>query len=79
LLNVFEVAPAHVEAFIAQWRERAALLRTKPGFLEARPHRALSPEARFPLVNVAYWASREAWQAAVDDLELQETRESFRR
>jgi heme oxygenase (mycobilin-producing) len=71
LINVFEVPTDHVEAFIAQWRERAALMRTKPGFLDARLHRALSAESRFQLVNVAHWASREAFQAAVDDPQFQ--------
>jgi heme oxygenase (mycobilin-producing) len=62
----------HVDAFVAQWRERAALMRTKPGFLDTRPHRALSSQARFQLVNVAHWESHEAWQAATADPEFQQ-------
>jgi heme-degrading monooxygenase HmoA len=72
LINVFEVATEHVDVFIAQWRERAALMSTKPGFLDSRLHRALSSQARFQLVNVAHWESREAWQAATADTEFQE-------
>ena len=72
LINVFEVPTEHVDTFTAQWRERAALMRTKPGFLDARLHRALSAQTRFPLVNVAHWESREAWQAATADTEFQE-------
>lgn len=71
LINVFEVPTDHVDAFIAQWRERAALMRTKPGFLDTRLHRALSTQARFQLVNVAHWESREALQAATADTEFQ--------
>jgi len=72
LINVFEVPAEHVDVFIAQWRERAALMSTKPGFLDSRLHRALSSQARFQLVNVARWESSEAWQAATADTEFQE-------
>ena len=72
LINIFEVPAEHVDVFIAQWRERAALMSTKPGFLHSRLHRALSSQARFQLVNVARWESREAWQAATADTEFQE-------
>ena len=40
LINVFEVPTEHVDAFIAGWAERAALMSTKPGFLDTRLHRA---------------------------------------
>jgi heme oxygenase (mycobilin-producing) len=72
LINVFEVPTEHVDVFVAQWRERAALMSTKPGFLDSRLHRALSSQTRFQLVNVAHWESREAWQAATADTEFQE-------
>jgi heme-degrading monooxygenase HmoA len=71
LINVFEVPTEHVDAFIAQWRERAALMREKPGFLDSRLHRALSSQTRFQLVTVAHWESREAYQAATADSEFQ--------
>jgi heme-degrading monooxygenase HmoA len=71
LINVFEVQPEHVEAFIAQWRQRAALMGAKPGFLDYRLHRALSPESRFQLVTVAHWENREAYEAAMADDEFQ--------
>lgn len=72
LINVFEVPTEHVDVFIAQWRERAALMSTKPGFLATRLHRALSSQSRFQLVNVAHWESPEAWQAATADTEFQQ-------
>ncbi len=72
LINVFEVPAGHVAAFIVQWRERAALMSTKPGFVDSRLHRALSSQTRFQLVNVAHWDSREAYQAATADTEFQE-------
>jgi heme-degrading monooxygenase HmoA len=72
LINVFEVPAEHVDAFVAGWRERAALMSTKPGFLSTRLHRALSPQARFQLVNVARWESRKAFEAATANTDFQE-------
>jgi heme-degrading monooxygenase HmoA len=71
LINVFDVPAEHVEAFIAAWRERAALMSTKPGFLDTRLHRALSPQTRFQLVNIAHWETPEAMHAATADPEFQ--------
>ncbi len=71
LINVFEVHAEHVEAFIAQWRQRAALMGTQPGFLDYRLHRALSSDSRFQLVTLAHWESREAYEAATADIEFQ--------
>jgi len=45
---------------------------TKPGFVDTRLHRALSPQTRFQLVNVAHWESREAMEAATADPEFQQ-------
>jgi heme-degrading monooxygenase HmoA len=72
LINVFEVPTEHVDAFIAGWAERAALMSTKPGFLDTRLHRALSPQTRFQLVNVARWETPEALHAATADPEFQQ-------
>ncbi|HVV24392.1 MAG TPA: antibiotic biosynthesis monooxygenase family protein [Pseudonocardiaceae bacterium] len=72
LINVFEVPDDQVTDFVEQWRQRAAVMAGKPGFLGARLHRAVTPQARFPVVNIAHWASREAWQAATADAEFQQ-------
>ncbi|MET9510401.1 antibiotic biosynthesis monooxygenase family protein [Streptomyces flavidovirens] len=70
-INIFEVAAEQVDAFAAQWEERAAIMSTKPGFIDSRLHRARSSESRFQLVNVAHWESQEAWEAATADTEFQ--------
>jgi heme-degrading monooxygenase HmoA len=64
LINVFEIRHDDVDAFLQEWQERAAFLGRQPGFRSLRLHRALSPESRFQLVNVAEWDSLEALQAA---------------
>jgi len=40
LINVFEVEPEKLDAFIASWRERAELMSRQPGFRSLRLHRA---------------------------------------
>jgi heme-degrading monooxygenase HmoA len=64
LINIFEIRRDDVDAFLQEWRERAAFLGRQPGFRSLRLHRALEPDARFQLVNVAQWDSTEALQAA---------------
>jgi heme-degrading monooxygenase HmoA len=64
LINVFEIRHDDVEEFLREWRERAEFLSRQPGFRSLRLHRALSPDSRFQLVNVAEWDSAEALHAA---------------
>ncbi|MFD0000537.1 antibiotic biosynthesis monooxygenase family protein [Nocardia sp. NPDC127526] len=63
-INAIELPADRIDEFIEQWRARAALMRTAPGFRDVRLHRALLPGARFQLVNVAHWDSAEACEAA---------------
>ncbi|MER7346563.1 antibiotic biosynthesis monooxygenase family protein [Streptomyces aurantiacus] len=63
-INVIEISADQVDEFIEQWRERVALMSTAPGFRDVRLHRALLPDARFQLVNIAHWDSAEACEAA---------------
>lgn len=64
LINVFNIDPGHVDAFLAGWQERAAFMSRQPGFRSFRLHRALTPDTPFQLVNVAEWDSIEALGAA---------------
>ncbi len=64
LINVFEIEPDEQERFLAGWRERAEFMSIQPGFRSFRLHRALSPDSRFQLINVAEWESADALQAA---------------
>ncbi|MFD8492919.1 antibiotic biosynthesis monooxygenase family protein [Amycolatopsis sp. NPDC059657] len=66
-INVIELPAAEVDAFIVQWRERAMLTTTTPGFRDFRLHRAKLSDARFQLINVAHWDSEEAYRDAIAD------------
>ena len=63
LINVFEVPPGAEEEAIRWWEAARDFLARQPGYVSTRLHRALRPDARFQLVNVAEWASAEAFQA----------------
>ncbi|GAA3885755.1 antibiotic biosynthesis monooxygenase family protein [Streptomyces sedi] len=65
LIDVWELPEERIDASVARWRERVGLIRTAPGFRDARLHRRLSPEAPFGLVNVAHWDSVEARDEAL--------------
>ena len=64
LINVFEVQPGTEEEAVRYWEAARDFLSRQPGHVSTRLHRALRPDARFQLVNVAEWASAEAFQAA---------------
>ncbi|MEV6322691.1 antibiotic biosynthesis monooxygenase family protein [Nocardia sp. NPDC051787] len=63
-INVFEIPADEIDEFVANWRERARIMREAPGFRDVRLHRARLPDTRFQLVNVAHWDSAEACEAA---------------
>ncbi|MEH3146051.1 MAG: antibiotic biosynthesis monooxygenase [Methylobacterium frigidaeris] len=65
LINAFEIPPTDEAAAVAYWERAADFMRAQPGFLSTALHRALMPTARFPLVNLATWASAQDFQAAV--------------
>jgi heme-degrading monooxygenase HmoA len=64
LVNVFEIDPAQLEPFLADWRERAEFMSKQPGFRSFRLLRAVSSDSHFQLVNVAEWDSADELGAA---------------
>jgi heme-degrading monooxygenase HmoA len=72
LINVFSVVQGQEEEFAQMWTEALEFIKNEPGFIDAKLHRSLEPNARFKFVNVAHWETQEAWQSAFDKLQLQE-------
>ncbi|MEV6323866.1 antibiotic biosynthesis monooxygenase [Nocardia sp. NPDC051787] len=66
-MNIFEISPDAVDGFAVGWSDRARLMRSAAGFRDVRLHRAVTPEARFRLINIAHWDSVVAWQAAAQN------------
>lgn len=67
LINSFKVPVGREEHFFSLWQQVNTYMKTKPGYLGHKLHRALSPEAPHRFVNVAQWSSLEQFQAAHDD------------
>lgn len=65
MINIFELPAEQVKEFIAQRGVRAKIMAAAPGFQDSRLHRAVSPEARFQLVNIAHWDSQAHLDAAL--------------
>ena len=76
LINVVEMPADQVDIFMAGWKKRADIMSTLPGFRDYALHRALLPDSRFQLVNVAHWDSREAFEAAIANPEFLSQREA---
>lgn len=66
-VNVIELPAEQVDAFLAGWRERADFMRHQPGFRDYALHRAVLPDSRFQLINIAHWDSQEAFRSATAD------------
>lgn len=66
LVNCFEIPSGREDEFFALWQQVNTYMRGKSGYLGHKLHRSLAPDARFRFVNVAQWASLEAFNAAHD-------------
>ena len=65
LINPFVVPPEDEARFVGSWKETASAVAAAPGYVDTKLHRSLEPGARFRFVNVARWASPEAWRQAM--------------
>jgi heme oxygenase (mycobilin-producing) len=66
-VNAFEIPADQIDAFLTGWQDRADFMRRQPGFGGYRMLRALSPDSRFQLINIARWDSPEAFRDATAD------------
>lgn len=68
LLNVF-IVPRESEAeFLRNWRETTEYFKRHPGFIETHLHRNTGVgNQSFRFINIATWASAEAWRSTHDE------------
>ena len=71
VINPFEVPEGMEEQALETWDSFAAYFQVQPGYVSAKLHRAINPDARFHLVTVAEWESPEHFVAALNNPELQ--------
>lgn len=70
LVNVFTMDAADEEAFLSVWRDDAAWMKARPGFISTQLHRALGDSPTY--LNYAVWESTAAFRAAFADPAFQE-------
>jgi heme-degrading monooxygenase HmoA len=66
VINSFEVPAGREGEFLELWKQVNAYMERKPGYLGNKLHRAIVPDAPFPFVHVAQWASMAHFQSAHD-------------
>jgi heme-degrading monooxygenase HmoA len=76
VVNPFEVSQGKEEQALETWDKFDGYFRKQPGYVSAKLHRAINPDARFHLVTVAEWESPDHFMAALNKPELQEIAES---
>jgi heme-degrading monooxygenase HmoA len=64
LINAFDIPQDQQDATVAAWQAARDVPARQPGYIDTTLHRAITPDARFALVNVARWESPEAFAAA---------------
>ena len=72
VINPFEVPQGREEEALSMWDTFADYFRKQPGYVSTRLHKAINPDAKFQLINIAEWESAEAFQSALSNPELQE-------
>lgn len=65
LINVFEVPQGQEEIVVEAWERARDFLSAEPGYISTALHRAILPDARFALINIATWESPDAFQRAI--------------
>ncbi len=64
LINPFTVPEGKLDEAIAMWEAGRDFLAQQPGYVSTKLHQSLSPDAQYPLINVAQWESVETFKAA---------------
>lgn len=69
VVNLITMPAAAADAFVQNWQETTAPLRSAPGFRGTRLLRALSPDDPYQVINVAQWDSIEQWRVALSAIQ----------
>lgn len=64
LINPFTVPAGKLDEAIAYWERHRDFMQQQPGYLSTKLHQSLKPDATFELINVASWASEDAFYQA---------------
>ncbi len=65
VINPFRVPRDDQDDLVRRWEDLARLLRKQPGFVDARLHRSIDPDAWFPFVSATFWKSPKDFEKAL--------------
>ncbi|HEY2749815.1 antibiotic biosynthesis monooxygenase family protein [Phenylobacterium sp.] len=69
LVNLFSVPPEEADAFVERFKATAEKLQAIAGFEGTELHRNTGVgDPTYPFVNIATWASADAWRAALPQI-----------
>jgi heme-degrading monooxygenase HmoA len=72
VINTIEVPQGREDEALSMWESFAEYFRKQPGYISTKLHKAINPDAKFHLVNIAEWESTDAFQAALENPDLVE-------
>jgi heme oxygenase (mycobilin-producing) len=70
-VNMFNIRPDKLESFVAVWPELVEFMTKQPGFRSSTLLRALLPDSRFQLINIAEWDSAAELHATMAEPKFQ--------
>ncbi len=70
LINPFRVPLEDRDDLVRRWEKLTRFLRKQPGFMDARLHRSIDPDAWFPFVSATFWKSPEDFEKAISQREV---------
>jgi heme-degrading monooxygenase HmoA len=68
LINVFTVAPEHVDGLLAAWEHDANWMKKQPGYISTQLHRGIAGSCTF--LNYAVWESVGHFRSAFTNPEF---------
>jgi heme-degrading monooxygenase HmoA len=74
-MNVFHVAPEHVDAFLESWTVDGEFMKGQPGYVSTQLHRGIAGSTTF--VNVAVWESVQHMRDAATSPEFQASLQNY--
>ena len=72
VINPFEVQQGREDEALSMWETFAEYFRKQPGYISTKLHKAINPDAKFHLINIAEWESTEEFQSALNKPEFQD-------
>ncbi|MBD8874659.1 antibiotic biosynthesis monooxygenase family protein [Roseibium polysiphoniae] len=64
LINAFVVPVGKEDEAISFWEQAAEFMKKQPGYISTALHQAITPDAKFQLINIAKWESADAFKKA---------------